>query len=126
MKQIAILVIVLLIIIGAGIWEMSYLKESSTYFLTDINNTYQIAERKDYELAKNEAEKLQEVWKDIRKIWAIFIDDSQMDDVGDRLVSFVSYIETENEEEIKHSYNILYSAVRNVVEFECLKAENIF
>lgn len=126
MKQVCIFIITLVIVIGAGIWELSYLKESSRYFLSDISNVYQIAERNEYELAQKEAVNLQNVWKDIRKTWALFIDDNQMDEIGDKLVSFVSYIDSQNEEEIKHSYKCLSNSVNNVIEFECLKAENIF
>ena len=126
MKQLITLIVTLLIVIGSGIWELSYLKESSRYFLSDISNVYQIAEREDYELAKNEANKLQDTWKEIRKTWALFIHDSHMDEVGGKLVSFVSYVDSQNKEEIKHSYKSLSSSINSIVEFECLKPENIF
>ena len=126
MKQVCILIITLVVVIGAGIWEMSYLKESSKYFLSDIGDVYQIAERNEYDLAKEEADNLQNTWKNIRKTWALFVDDNQMDQIGDKLVSFVSYIDSQNLEEIKHSYNNLTNSVTDVVEFECLKSENIF
>lgn len=126
MKQLIILIVTLIIVIGAGIWELSYLKESSRYFLSDISNVYQIAERNQYDLAKKEAKNLQDTWKDVRKTWALFIHDNHMDEIGDKLVSFVSYIDSQNQEEIKHSYKSLSSSINSVVEFECLKAENIF
>lgn len=126
MKQFIILIVTLIIVIGAGIWELSYLKESSRYFLSDINNVYQIAERNEYDLAKEEAEKLHDTWKAVRKTWALFIHDNHMDEIGDKLVSFVSYIDSQNREEIKHSYKSLASSINSVVEFEGLKAENIF
>ena len=126
MKQLIILIVTLIIVIGAGIWELSYLKESSRYFLSDISNVYQIAERNQYDLAKKEAKNLQDTWKDVRKTWALFIHDGHMDEIGDKLVSFVSYIDSQNQEEIKHSYKSLSSSINSVVEFECLKAENIF
>ena len=126
MKQLLILIITLIIVISAGIWEMSYLEESSGYFLSDINNIYQLVERNEYELAKNEADTLKDTWKDIRKTWALFIDDSRMDEIGDTLVSFVSYIQNQDTGEVKHSYKCLSNSVRNVVEFESLKPENIF
>ncbi len=126
MKQILIFVITLSIIIGVGIWEITYLKESSSYFLSDISDVYQIASREDYELAKTEAKKLQQTWDNIRKTWALFIDDNQMDEVGDRLVSFVSYIHNKDKGEIYHSYKCLSNSVNSVVEFEYLKPQNIF
>ena len=126
MKKVWILIITLVITIGAGIWEVSYLRESSRCFLSDINSVYQIAERKDYDLAKIEASNLKETWKDIRKTWALFIDDNQMDEIGEMLISFVSYIDSKNDEKIKHSYNCLTNSVNDVVEFECLKPENVF
>ena len=126
MKQLIILIVTLIIVIGVGIWELSYLKESSRYFLSDISNVYQIAERNQYDLAKKEAKNLQDTWKDVRKTWALFIHDNHMDEIGDKLVSFVSYIDSQNQEEIKHSYKSLSSSINSVVEFECLKAENIF
>ncbi len=126
MKQVVVLIITLVIVISAGIWETSYLNESSNYFLSDISNVYQMAERKDFENAKKECETLKNNWKNIRKTWALFIDDSQMDEIGDKLISFVSYIELENEEEITHSYNSLSSSITSIIEFESLKTENVF
>lgn len=126
MKQIAILVIALSIIILGGIWELSYLKESSNYFLSDVNNLYQIAKREEYELAKVEIKNVKENWNKIRKTWAIFIDDSKMDEIGDKLVSFVSYIENKDEDEIKHSYKCLSNSVKNIIDFESLNIENVF
>lgn len=126
MKQIIILLTTLALIIFTGIWEISYLKESGNYLLSDINNLYQIAERQDYELAKKETESVKENWKKIRKTWAIFIDDSKIDEIGDKMVSFVSYIENNQKEEIKHTYQCLSNSVKDIVEFECLNAENIF
>lgn len=126
MKQIIIFIVTFVIVIGAGIWEVSYLKESSRYFLSDIRDVYQIAERKDYDVAKIEAKKLKETWKDIRKTWALFIDDNQVDEIGDKLVSFVSYINTQNDEYIQHSYKGLANSINSVIEFEYLKPENVF
>lgn len=126
MKQVVVLIITLVIVISAGIWETSYLNESSNYFLSDISNVYQMAERKDFKSAKKECETLENNWKNIRKTWALFIDDSQMDEIGDKLISFVSYVELENDEEITHSYNSLSSSIRSIIEFESLKTENVF
>lgn len=107
MKQILILVITFVLVISVGVWETSYLTESSSCFLSDISNVYQMSERNDFESAKNETKTLKDNWENIRKTWALFIDDSQMDEIGDKLISFVSYVELEDEDEITHSYNSL-------------------
>lgn len=126
MKQITILLVTLLLIIVAGIWEISYLKESSRYILSDMNSIWQTVERNEYEVAKKEATNLKNSWEEVKKTWAVFMDDSELEEIGDKLVSFVSYIDTANLEEIKHSYNRLSNSIKGAVEFECLKAENIF
>lgn len=126
MKQITILIITLLVVIAAGMWEMSYLKESSSYLLSDISNIYQTSKRNEYDIAKNEAKQLESTWENIRKTWALFMDDGQMNDIGEKITSFVSYIDNEDGEEIQHSYKCLSHSVKSVVEFECLKPENIF
>ena len=126
MKQIVVLVITLLIVVSAGIWETAYLNESSSYFLSDISNIYQMAKREEFDNAKKESENLKSEWTNIRKTWALFIDDSQMDEIGDKLTSFVSYIELQNNEEITHSYNSLSGSIKSIIEFESLKVENIF
>ena len=47
-------------------------------------------------------------------------------EIGDKLISVVSYVELENDEEITHSYNSLSSSIRSIIEFESLKTENVF
>jgi len=126
MKQIIVLIVTLGIIVLGGMWEISYLQESSNYFLSDINDLYQTAERKEYGEAEIGIENIKEMWKKISKTWAIFVDDSKMDEIGDKLVSFVSYIENKDLEEIHHSYKTLSNSVKDIVEFEKLNAENIF
>lgn len=126
MKQILVLVITLVLVISVGIWETSYLTESSNCFLSDISNVYQMVQREDFENAKNETKNLESNWESIRKTWALFIDDSQMDEIGDKLISFVSYVKLENKDETTHSYNSLVGSIQSIIEFEKLKTENVF
>jgi len=126
MKQILILLITLAIIIIPGVWEISYLKESSHYFLADISNLYQTVQREDYERAKEEAKDIKRTWEKIEKTWALFIDDRKMEDIEEELISFVSYIESNDKVEIKTSYDRLKNNVKDIAEYECLNAENIF
>ena len=126
MKQILVLIITLAIIIISGIWEISYLKESSHYFLADISNLYQTAQREEYEIAKEEGKTIKKTWEKIEKTWALFIDDRKMEDIEEELVSFVSYIESKDKVEIHASYQRLKNNVKDIAEYECLNAENIF
>jgi len=126
MKQLLILLVTLAIIIIPGIWEISYLKESSNYFLADINNLYQTVQREDYELADKESKDIKKTWEKIEKVWSLFIDDRKMEDIEEELVSFVSYIESKERIELKASYDRLKSSVREISEYECLNVENIF
>jgi len=126
MKQILILLITISIIVISGLWEISYLKESSNYFLADINNLYQTVKREDYELAKSECKAIKKTWENIEKTWALFIDDKKMEDIEEKLTSFVSYIEIKDKVEIKASYDRLKNSVKDISEYEALNAENIF
>lgn len=126
MKQILILLVTLAIIIISGMWEISYLKESSHYFLADINNLYQTAQREEYEIAKEEGKAIKKTWEKIEKTWALFIDDRKMEDIEEELISFVSYIDSKDRIEIKASYDRLKNNVKDISEYECLNAENIF
>lgn len=126
MKQILILLITISIIVISGLWEISYLKESSNYFLADVNNLYQTVKREDYELAKSECKAIKKTWENIEKTWALFIDDKKMEDIEEKLTSFVSYIEIKDKVEIKASYDRLKNSVKDISEYEALNAENIF
>lgn len=126
MKQVLILLITLSLIIITGLWEISYLKESSNYFLADISNLYQTAEREDYELAKTESKDIKKTWKKIEKTWAMFIDDNKMEEIEEELVSFVSYIDSRDKVEMHASYERLKNSVKDISEYESLNAENIF
>ena len=126
MKQILILLITLAIIIIPGIWEISYLKESSNYFLADISNLYQMSQREEYELAKTESKSVRETWDKIEKTWALFIDDRKMEDIEEELVSFVSYIDSKDKAETRASYDRLKNSIKDIAVYERLNAENIF
>ncbi len=126
MKQIVILITVFVIVVIAGTWELSYIKDSSNMFLSDISDIKQIIERDDYEDAQKQAKQLKETWLDIRKSWSVLMDDSHMDNIEEKLISFVHYVHSEEESKAKHSAESLANAIKQSINFQELKPENIF
>ncbi|MDD2627756.1 MAG: DUF4363 family protein [Clostridia bacterium] len=126
MKQIVILIAVFVIVIIAGTWELSYIKDSSNMFLSDINDIKQIIERDDYEDAQKQAKQLKETWKDIRKSWSVLMDDSHMDRIEEKVISFVYYVHSKEEDKAKHGAESLVNEIKQAVNFQELKAENVF
>ena len=126
MKQLIAFIIVLFIVVFSGIWEITYLNESGKYLMSDIRDIYQISMRGEYEAAENDGGILKENWKELKKTWALFINDGEIASIEYNMVNFISYIDTKNEEEISKEYNLLMAKIKNVVAFQELKVENVF
>lgn len=126
MRQSIVFFIVLLLVILFGFWELSYLDESSKYFMSDINNTYQTAMRGEYSVAENEGKNIKEMWKNLRKTWALFINDGEIDRIDESITSFVSCIKTQSDDDIVKEYYVLISQIKHAVEFQKVKVENVF
>ena len=81
MKQIAVLVVSLFVLVLSALWEVKYIENSSRYILSDISYTKNQIQNDNYEEAKNHIENIKNTWGSIRPVWKLFIHHDKLDNI---------------------------------------------
>ena len=126
MKDFILLIVILMCIIGIGMWQVAYLEETSRYMKTDLNYTDYYINLEKYDLALDTMESLKNTWDNMKDTWAIFIHHEDIEYVEVKLSEIESCIENMDKEEARANINSLKSNIDFTVECEKIKVQNIF
>lgn len=126
MKQVGIFVLVLLIIICGGIFEIRYLKKTAVYELYEVEYTKNHINNDKLDTALESAKSLKSSWENIRKTWRLVINHSEIDELDKNILELVSYLGSGDKTEAMMRVETLERDFRHVVENEKVSIENIF
>lgn len=99
MKQVIIMIICILILLGGGIGEIKYLDKSSVYILSEIDYIENAINNSNYDAANKQVEITFDNWTKIKNLWNVFIIHEEIDDIDEAIIELKEYIKYENEEE---------------------------
>lgn len=125
MKQYIIIVCALVIILLLNFWQISYLKDTSRYILTDINEIDNSVRREDYEAALNGVYELENTWNSVKAGWDIFGEHNDIEEIGERIESMKVYAKYKDKEELVNEYSLLENIIKHVIETEQLNFSNV-
>lgn len=125
MKQYIIIGVALAIIILLNIWQVNYLKNTSRYILTDINEIDNSVKREDFEAALKGAEELEKTWESVKHGWDIFGEHNDIEEMSERIESVKVYAKYEDKEELVNEYTLLKNLIEHVIDTEQLKLGNV-
>ena len=91
MKQWAILIISVIILLLAGFWQICYLEKTARYTLSDIEYVKNAAINGNFKLAKEGAENIEKTWNSIETVWHIFIDSNEIDRIEEHICNIKSF-----------------------------------
>jgi len=130
MKELAIIFIILIIIIGGALYTDKYLKNSSEELAGMLEHLKEsvnlISENNNIEAVKKEAEKTYNRWEEIEKKWAYIVLHSELDLIETSFVRMKAQIE---EDEFARSIEEIDAAiflVHHISEKEKFCLKNIF
>ena len=125
MKQCIIIAVAIILVIILNIWQINYLKTTSRYVLTDINEIDNSVKREDYESVLKGVEELEKTWENIEPGWDIFGEHNDIEQIAEHIVSMKVYSKHADKEELVNEYKLLESLINHVVESEQLKFSNV-
>lgn len=125
MKQWITLVICLSFLLIVGIWQVNYLEKTSLYTLSDIEYVKNTAINGRFDLSKEGAENIEKTWNEVKTVWHIFVDSSEVDKVEEHITLLKSYIDEENKEEVIVNANELNRVLNYIVKKQQVKIGNI-
>lgn len=126
MKQWVVLIVSVCIIIFSGIYEVSYLRDTSSYLLADIEYCRNAVENNNFSIAKDHVKDVYSTWNYLDNVWSIFIDHDEMGNIKEEMLTFKLYIENENKEEAIIACRKLEQAILHSVEKQELSISNVF
>ncbi len=115
MKQVVISIICVAILVIGGIAEIKYLNKSSSYLASDIEYIKNTINNDNYEMAKSQLLNTKNNWEDQKKLWHIFVNNEEIEDIDSSFVELEEYINNQMKEEslveiAKLKNYIIYSA----------------
>lgn len=99
MKQVIIMIICILILLGGGIGEIKYLDKSSVYILSEIDYVENAINNSNFDEAGKQINITFDNWTKIKNLWNVFIIHEEIDDIDEAIIELKEYIKFENEEE---------------------------
>ena len=125
MKQCMIIVVAIVFVVLLSFWQSSYLKDTSKYILTDINEIDNSVKREDFNSALKGVEELEKTWESIKPGWDIFGEHDDIEQISEHIESLKVYAKYEDKEELVNEYYLLKSLINHVIDAEQLKFSNV-
>ena len=125
MKQYIIIGIALLIVILLNYWQVTYLKQTSRYILTDINEIDNRVKREDFKSALQGVEELEKTWNTVKPGWDIFGEHNDIEEIHERIQSMKVYAKYEDKEELVNEYTLLENVIKHVIETDTFNFGNV-
>jgi len=125
MKQYIILAVAIFIIIVLNFWQTNFLKQTSRYILTDVNEIDNSVKREDYDSVLKSIEELEKTWNSVESGWDIFGEHDDIEQINEHIQSMKVYAKYEDKEELVNEYTLLASVINHIIESEKLNFSNV-
>ena len=125
MKQVGVMIICIIIVAVSGICEIKYLNKSSIYLMSDIEYIKNAINNNNYDLASEQSKATYDSWGNIKKIWNIFINHEEIDDIENSMIDLKEYIEFENKEECLVAIEKIKSELDHTIKRQQMRIDNI-
>jgi hypothetical protein len=126
MRNFIVLIVALIILIAAGIWQINYIEESSTYATSDVEYITNLIRNNNFTEASKQVDVLEKTWKDMSNIWNIFIIHDEIDNIQEVLVNFKMYTKLEDKEEALVYSELLIQNFTHISKKQKIRIENVF
>lgn len=125
MKQCIIIAAAMILVVILNIWQLNYLKTTSRYMLTDINEIDNSVKRDDFKSALNGVEELERTWNSIESGWDVFGEHNDIEQISEHITSMKVYSKYEDKEELVNEYKLLEQLINHIIDSEKLEFSNV-
>ena len=126
MKNGIILIVAIIILLSAGIWQIKYIEETSVFAISDVEYVVNLVKNNNFDGANTHIKELENTWNNMKIMWSMFIDHDEIDDIEIALLNFKTYVNLHNKEQsivyseqLKH--NLYHISLKQKI-----KIENVF
>jgi hypothetical protein len=125
MKQVIISVVCIAILVIGGIAEIKYLNKSASYLSYDIEYIKNAINNDNYDIAKEQLNNTKNNWEAQKKIWHIFVNNEEIENIDESIVELEEYLNNQMKEESLVEVSKLISLVKYSAKMQELSIETI-
>ena len=125
MKQVIISVVCIAILVIGGIAEIKYLNKSASYLSYDIEYIKNAIINDNYDFAKEQLNNTKNNWEAQKKIWHIFVNNEEIENIDESIVELEEYLNNKMKEESLVEVSKLISLVKYSAKMQELSIETI-
>ena len=125
MKQVIISVVCIAILVIGGIAEIKYLNKSASYLSYDIEYIKNAINNDNYDFAKEQLNNTKNNWEAQKKIWHIFVNNEEIENIDESIVELEEYLNNQMKEESLVEVSKLISLVKYSAKMQELSIETI-
>ena len=125
MKQVIISVVCIAILVIGGIAEIKYLNKSASYLSYDIEYIKNAINNDNYDFAKEQLNNTKNNWEVQKKIWHIFVNNEEIENIDESIVELEEYLNNQMKEESLVEVSKLISLVKYSAKMQELSIETI-
>lgn len=124
-SYLVVLIVVFLIGVG-GVYSQRYLHQSATTLATELREVKILAEQEEWGAASELFEKFMSRWNKVHRIWAMFIDHIELDNIDMRLARGKEFIRAQDIVNVSAEFGEAIKLLEHIPERESLTLHNIF
>lgn len=125
MKQVIISVVCIAILVIGGTAEIKYLNKSASYLSYDIEYIRNAINNDNYDFAKEQLNNTKNNWEAQKKIWHIFVNNEEIENIDESIVELEEYINNQMKEESIVEVSKLISLIKYSANMQRLSIETV-
>ena len=126
MKSVLIIVITLCIILGAGYYTITEVTKTADILISKSGVIKTDIENENWDRALSGLMKFKSFWNDVKSLWTILINHTEIDSIDMALARIEQYILTREKGLALGEMSLLELMIKHIPEKERLTLENIF
>lgn len=125
-KILSTVIIMLVLVISLGIYEVNILSKTAGILSRYIENVEKSTSTGDWKKAETELDKFNADWAKAERIWAILIDHTEIDNIDNTVSRMEKFIEAKDTPSALAETSALKMFIKHIPEKEALTLKNIF
>jgi len=126
LKSVLIIVITLCIILGAGYYTITEVTKTADILISKSGVIKTDIENENWDRALSGLMKFKSFWNDVKSLWTILINHTEIDSIDMALARIEQYISTREKGLALGEMSLLELMIKHIPEKERLTLENIF
>lgn len=125
MRFVAVLLILLAVVVGFGVWTVKALQGTAEELAVRIDHMQALVKREQWREAEQELDGLSGHWNKSKKWWTTVVDHREIDNIDFSIVRIREYLWAEDEELALGEAAALKKMIEHIPEKESFTLENI-